>query len=104
DCGVWLLASRRARMEPSPFATKRTGAAKKRGRVERGATVDRRSRQAGNTAPAAPVLVASDTAAGSQLVIQLTGLALGIAGFAAMGMEIVWFRHFTILLGGFRAV
>ena len=25
-------------------------------------------------------------------------------GFAAMGMEIVWFRHLTILLGGFRAV
>ena len=25
-------------------------------------------------------------------------------GFAAMGMEIVWFRHMTILLGGFRAV
>ena len=27
-----------------------------------------------------------------------------MSGFAAMGMEIVWFRHFTILLGGFRAV
>ena len=25
-------------------------------------------------------------------------------GFAAMGMEIVWFRHFSILLGEFRAV
>ena len=33
-----------------------------------------------------------------------TGFALGMSGFAAMGMEIVWFRHFTILLGGFRAV
>jgi predicted membrane-bound spermidine synthase len=31
-------------------------------------------------------------------------LALAMSGFAAMGMEIVWFRHFTILLGGFRAV
>ena len=27
-----------------------------------------------------------------------------MSGFAAMGMEILWFRHFTILLGGFRAV
>ena len=27
-----------------------------------------------------------------------------MSGFAAMGMEIVWFRHFTIMLGGFRAV
>ena len=25
-------------------------------------------------------------------------------GFAAMGMEILWFRHVSILLGGFRAV
>ena len=25
-------------------------------------------------------------------------------GFAAMGLEIVWLRHFTLLLGGFRAV
>ena len=31
-------------------------------------------------------------------------LALALSGFAAMGMEIVWFRHFTIMLGGFRAV
>jgi spermidine synthase len=34
----------------------------------------------------------------------LTSLALAMSGFAAMGLEILWFRHFTILLGGFRAV
>jgi len=34
----------------------------------------------------------------------LTGLALAMSGFAAMGMEILWFRHLTILLGQFRAV
>lgn len=33
-----------------------------------------------------------------------TSLALALSGFAAMGMEILWFRHFTVLLGGFRAV
>src|SRR4029434_6996888 len=33
-----------------------------------------------------------------------TSLALALSGFAAMGMEIVWFRHFSILLGEFRAV
>lgn len=27
-----------------------------------------------------------------------------MSGLAALGMEILWFRHFTILLGGFRAV
>lgn len=36
--------------------------------------------------------------------VPLTGFALGLSGFAAMGMEIVWFRHFTLLLGAFRAV
>jgi spermidine synthase len=34
----------------------------------------------------------------------LTSLALALSGFAAMGMEILWFRHVSILLGGFRAV
>ena len=33
-----------------------------------------------------------------------TALALALSGFAAMGMEILWVRHFTLLLGGFRAV
>jgi spermidine synthase len=36
--------------------------------------------------------------------VVLTSLALGLSGFAAMGMEIVWFRHFTLLLGPLRAV
>jgi predicted membrane-bound spermidine synthase len=34
----------------------------------------------------------------------LTSLALAMAGFAAIGMEILWLRHFSILLGAFRAV
>jgi predicted membrane-bound spermidine synthase len=33
-----------------------------------------------------------------------TSGALAMMGLAALGMEILWFRHFTILLGGFRAV
>jgi spermidine synthase len=33
-----------------------------------------------------------------------TALALAMSGVAALGMEILWFRHFSILLGGFRAV
>ena len=37
-------------------------------------------------------------------VLTLTSLALAMSGFAAMGMEILWFRHLTILLGQFRAV
>ena len=30
--------------------------------------------------------------------------ALALSGFAVMGMEILWLRHATLLLGGFRAV
>lgn len=36
--------------------------------------------------------------------VAFTSIALALTGFAAMGMEIVWFRHFSILLGEFRAV
>jgi spermidine synthase len=39
-----------------------------------------------------------------QPAVTMTSLALAMSGFAAMGMEIVWFRHFSILLGEFRAV
>src|SRR5258705_1056595 len=30
--------------------------------------------------------------------------ALALSGFAGLGMEILWFRHFSIMLGAFRAV
>ena len=33
-----------------------------------------------------------------------TAVAMAMTGLAALGMEILWFRHFSILLGGFRAV
>ena len=37
-------------------------------------------------------------------VVTGTCVALMLSGFAAMGVEIVWLRHFNLLLGGFRAV
>ena len=40
----------------------------------------------------------------SEPTIGWTGAAIALSGFAAMGMEIVWFRHFSILLGEYRAV
>jgi spermidine synthase len=49
-----------------------------------------------------PVQPAADPAA--PLSLPLVALALALAGFAAMGMEILWFRHMTLVLGGFRAV
>jgi len=37
-------------------------------------------------------------------VVVWIAAALALSGFAAMGLEIVWLRHFNVLLGGFRAV
>ena len=36
--------------------------------------------------------------------VPLVSMALVLTGFASLGIEILWFRHFSILLGGFRAV
>jgi len=49
--------------------------------------------------PPEPVESDDDRALRAYVVI-----ALAMAGFAGMGMEMLWFRHFTVLLGGFRAV
>jgi spermidine synthase len=56
----------------------------------------RASRRRSDIAPVAPLQPPASVA--------LVSLALGLTGFAALGMEILWFRHATILLGGFRAV
>jgi spermidine synthase len=49
-------------------------------------------------------LASPAASASSEWEVALAAVALAMTGFAAMGMEIVWFRHMTILLGGFRAV
>jgi len=36
--------------------------------------------------------------------VMWTATALALSGFAALGMEILWLRHMSVLLGGFRAV
>ena len=43
-------------------------------------------------------------AGADQPVVVLSGLALLLAGFAAMGMEMVWFRHIAHTVGSFRSV
>ncbi len=66
---------------------------------------------AGYVAPKSAKQAARDTIPGpphaphsSQGALILTCVALGLSGFGAMGMEILWFRHLTMLLGGLRAV
>lgn len=52
--------------------------------------------------PVAPSSTAPAVTDGS--LVPLTALVLGISGFAALGVEILWLRHLGIMLGGFRAV
>ena len=78
-------------------AVRGTGAAK--GDVRRAGAAER-TRQDETLAPDTTRWLDAD---GGRAVI-LTSIALALTGVAAMGMEILWFRHFTILLGGFRAV
>jgi spermidine synthase len=60
--------------------------------------------RAANTADtAAPTITVRDDTQ-SDRAVALTSLAMALTGLAALGMEILWFRHFSILLGGFRAV
>jgi len=40
----------------------------------------------------------------SRSLVIATGIAILLSGLAAMGMEIVWFRHLAILLGSIRSV
>lgn len=50
---------------------------------------------------AAPARVLDQT---HQLALVATSVALALTGFAAMGFEIVWLRHLSLVLGQFRAV
>jgi spermidine synthase len=61
-----------------------------------------RKPSAGAMIPAGTDIAAVGRSGGG--LVMWTSLALGLSGFAALGMEILWFRHFTLLLGGFRAV
>jgi spermidine synthase len=54
--------------------------------------------------PREPDRVRATSAKSDVRGVAWTAAALALAGFAAMGMEILWLRHFTLLLGGFRAV
>ncbi len=64
---------------------------------------------AAGSVPAAPVSAVAQAAGdsppsrGSRDVV-LMAASVALAGFAAMGMEIVWFRHMSALFGSFQVV
>ena len=62
-----------------------------------GATCPNRSEEGRSVPPPNP-------AAHLSVPIVFTGLAIFLSGFCAMGFEILWFRYFSITLGGFRSV
>lgn len=57
---------------------------------------------AARAVPSAPEALAESAGAISRALP--VGVALAMSGFVAMGMEIVWFRHLSSLLGSYRAV
>jgi spermidine synthase len=112
--GAWHLvrSENRQMVRLQPDTT--TGKKRQKGR-DRARSVRRQPDQGGSVrlqpeaAGAANVAVQSNDAAnhespsGTRAVV-LTSVALAMTGLASLGMEILWFRHFNILLGGFRAV
>jgi len=47
---------------------------------------------------------AASPESGPANAVVMVATALALSGFAGLGMEILWFRHFSIMLGAFRAV
>jgi spermidine synthase len=97
-----IALSRRAlgrlagRLKPAPTheksqITKRKSRAKDRTPDPGSQIPDPRSRIPGPDLPARGLVVP-------------VAIALALSGFAGLGMEILWFRHFSIMLGAFRAV
>jgi spermidine synthase len=86
--GALLIAARRpSRLKPAPTTTKNRRAASRLSReTERGGRLQAAREQQWDRR------------------VILTSLAMAMTGLAALGMEILWFRHFSMLLGGFRAV
>lgn len=52
--------------------------------------------------PLAPMEPSPGGTSGERTLL-LTSLAIALSGFAALGMEILWFRHLISLLGGYRS-
>ena len=57
----------------------------------------------GAASPPGPELGERRGHSGEGRVLALTACAIGLSGFAAMGMEMLWFRHLISLLGGYRS-
>jgi len=90
-----------SRLKPAPTEAKRPDAGRSRGRK----SVQTRIRQ-GSVGGVRLQPDLSSTIGGVRLQadLALIATALALSGSAGLGMEILWFRHFSIMLGAFRAV
>jgi spermidine synthase len=90
-----------SRLKPAPTESKRPDTGRGRGRksvktsIQQGAVGGARL-QPDHAEAIGGVRLQAD--------LRLIAIALALYGFAGLGMEILWFRHFSIMLGAFRAV
>ena len=99
--GVGAIAL--VRLKADPTGTKRPDAAGGRARKKKPspATIRRGGISGVRLQPDRPEAVGGVRL---QPDLPLIATALALSGFAGLGMEILWFRHFSIMLGAFRAV
>jgi len=105
--GAWYLARplTQVRLEPGAAIPRKPDATTRQAKKARSGVRDGRLQPAHGLQPDQSQPDQGRPAAnGGRRAVALTSLALAMSGLAALGMEILWFRHFTILLGGFRAV
>jgi spermidine synthase len=102
---IWRSAGLQARRPGKPeglhYIKMKNALVRRRHAREPGSTPERRSNL---KVRAAANAVTAEPSSASPLAVPLVSVAIAMSGFAAMGMEILWFRHVSILLGGFRAV
>ena len=77
-----------SRLKPAPTETRRPDAGRSRGRKSVQTSIRQGAVGGVRLQPDLPLIA----------------IALALSGFAGLGMEILWFRHFSIMLGAFRAV
>jgi spermidine synthase len=102
--GVGAVYMARVRLKPDPATASKKRRTARLQSVQASPAAGQEERR-GRLQPAqqrqAPEAWSPEPAAAS---VPFVAAALALAGFAALGMEILWFRHFTIMLGQFRAV
>src|ERR1043166_2488341 len=96
-------AIRWGRRKAAPVEIKRPDAGRGRERKRRSSPARIRPEPIGSVGLQADLPEAS-VGVRLQADLPLVALALALSGFAGLGMEILWFRHFSIMLGAFRAV